>query len=150
VRQTNGTNLLWLAGTMHFEPVAHFILTDDLPEVLLHQRSNLNILARPQPPPAIRRLEDLSLRILAPLQRAVAAVCRAPQALDPRQAVYAGAAAVGAGFAAATRLLLVHAFVTKKRVNVPCHTREGLRLIRREILRLKLAKQHASRWPEGV
>ena len=98
----------------------------------------------------MRCLEHLDLRILAPLQRAIAALVfvGALNALNPRGAVYAAAAAaVGAGLAIANVQIR---FRRPKRVYVFLYTRVRRRFICRGTLRLKLAEQHASRWPEGV
>ena len=154
MRQQYGTSLHRLAGTILLEPVAHLRQVNDLSKILLHQCSSLNRLARPQPPPAMRCLEHLNLRILAPLQRAIAALVfvGALNALNPRGAVYAAAAAaVGAGLATANmQILVVQAFRRPKRVYIFLYTRVRRRFICRGTLRLKLAEQHASRWPEGV
>ena len=69
VPQQYGTSLHRLAGTILLEPVAHLRKVNDLSKILLHQCSSLNGLARPKPPPAMRCLEHLDLRILALLQR---------------------------------------------------------------------------------
>ena len=150
MRQQYGTSLHRLAGTILLEPVAHLRQVNDLSKILLHQCSSLNRLARPQPPPAMRCLEHLDLRILAPLQRAIAALVfvGALNALNPRGAVYAAAAAaVGAGLAIANVQIR---FRRPKRVYVFLYTRVRRRFICRGTLRLKLAEQHASMWPEGV
>jgi hypothetical protein len=101
----------------------------------------------------MRCLEHLDLRILAPLQRAIAALAfvGALNALSPRGAVYAAAAAaVGAGLATANVQILVQAFRRPKRVYIFLYTCVRRRFICRGTLRLKLAEQHASRWPVGV
>ena len=153
MRRQYGTSLHRLAGTILLEPVAHLRQVNDLSKILLHQCSSLNRLARPQPPPAMRCLEHLDLRILAPLQRAIAALVfvGAIFALNHRGAVYAAAAAaVGACLAIANVQILVRAFRRPKRVYIFLYTRIRRRFICRGTLRLKLAEQHASRWPEGV
>jgi len=153
VPQQYGTSLHRLAGTILLEPVAHLRKVNDLSKILLHQCSSLNGLARPKPPPAMRCLEHLDLRILALLQRAIAAlaIVGALNALNPRGAVYAAAgAAVGAGLAIAKVHILARAFRRPKRVYIFRYTRVRRRFICRGTLQLKLAEQHASMWPEGV